>query len=66
MREMNDPKMNWSKMLVEPHPAVIDPQQRQSAHVLAGLTLALVGAKYPGWRTLFRLDTFRGQYFACF
>jgi two-component system sensor histidine kinase/response regulator len=52
MRDMKDLSTKWLKVLTEPHPAVTDPQQRQTTRVLAGVTLtlmvldALAGALY--------------------
>lgn len=41
MRDVNNLRTKWSKVLFEPHPAVIG-LQRQTARVLAGVTLALL------------------------
>ena len=42
MSDANSFTKSWSKALFEPHPAVVDLQQRQTLRVLAGLTLALL------------------------
>ncbi len=42
MRDVNDWSTKWSRILLEPHPGIASPQQRQTTRVLAGLTLALL------------------------